>query len=41
MAWNHFETLRMIGGLFPMFPLTIVGLGQAVKHLLGKGRIHG
>lgn len=33
-AWKHFETLSVISTLFPMFPLTITGLEQAVKHLL-------
>lgn len=33
--WNH-PTVQMIGKLFPMFPLTIDGLGQAVKRLVVK-----
>jgi len=31
--WNH-PTVLMIAKLFPMFPLTIDGLGQAVKRLI-------
>ena len=33
--WNH-TTVRMIGKVFPMYPLTIEGLGRAVKKLLVK-----
>lgn len=33
--WIH-STVRVIGRLFPMFPLTIDGLGQAVKRLVVK-----
>lgn len=33
-AWSHYQTVPMVAGLFPMFPLSIDGLGQAVKHLL-------
>ena len=33
--WIH-PTVKMIGKLFPMFPLTIDGLGQAVKRLAVK-----
>ncbi|TWJ17775.1 vWA domain-containing protein [Geobacter argillaceus] len=33
-TWTHYETVPTIGGLFPMFPLTIEGLGRAVRHLL-------
>ena len=33
--WNH-PTVLMIGKLFPMFQLTIEGLGQAVKKLIVK-----
>jgi uncharacterized protein len=33
-AWGHYPTVAMVEGLFPMFPLTIQGLGQAVKRLL-------
>ncbi|MFC1933639.1 VWA domain-containing protein [Chloroflexota bacterium] len=33
--WMH-PTVRVIGKLFPMFPLTIDGLGQAVKRLVVK-----
>lgn len=35
MYWNH-TTVRMIGRVFPMYPLTIEGLNQAVKKLLVK-----
>jgi hypothetical protein len=33
--WIH-PTIRVIGKLFPMFPLTLDGLGQAVKRLVVK-----
>ncbi len=33
--WEH-PTVQTIGKLFPMFPLTIDGLGQAVKRLVVK-----
>jgi len=33
--WIH-PTVNVIGKLFPMFPLTIDGLGQAVKRLVVK-----
>jgi uncharacterized protein with von Willebrand factor type A (vWA) domain len=33
-VWGHYQTVSMVEGLFPMFPLTIAGLGRAVKHLL-------
>ncbi len=33
-VWNHYQTVPMVAGLFPMFPLSIAGLGQAVRHLL-------
>ncbi len=33
--WNH-TTVRMIERVFPMYPLTIEGLGQAVRKLLVK-----
>jgi len=33
--WIH-PTVRMIGKLFPMFPLTLDGLGLAVKKLVVK-----
>ena len=33
--WAH-TTVRMIGRVFPMYPLTIDGLQQAVKRLLVK-----
>lgn len=33
-SWTHYETVPMVAGLFPMFPLTIEGLTRAVRHLL-------
>jgi uncharacterized protein with von Willebrand factor type A (vWA) domain len=33
--WSH-PTVQLIGRLFPMFPLTIEGLGEAVKRLVVK-----
>ena len=33
--WNH-STVRIIGRIFPMYPLSIDGLGQAMKKLLVK-----
>jgi len=33
--WNH-PTVQLIGRLFPMFPLTLEGLGEAVKRLVVK-----
>lgn len=33
-SWTHYETVPTVGGLFPMFPLTLEGLGRAVRHLL-------
>lgn len=33
-TWTHYETVPTVGGLFPMFPLTLEGLGRAVRHLL-------
>jgi hypothetical protein len=33
--WNH-PTVQMIGKLFPMYELTLDGLGQAVKKLVVK-----
>lgn len=33
-SWTHYETVPMVGGLFPMFPLTLEGLARAVRHLL-------
>jgi len=33
-SWLHYETVPTVGGLFPMFPLTLDGLGRAVRHLL-------
>jgi uncharacterized protein with von Willebrand factor type A (vWA) domain len=35
-GWYH-PTIRAIGGIFPMFPLTLEGLGEAVAHLV-RGR---
>lgn len=31
--WNHYETVSVVGGLFPMFPLTLEGLSRAVRQL--------
>jgi len=33
-TWTHYETVPAVGGLFPMFPLTLEGLARAVRHLL-------
>lgn len=33
-SWTHYETVPMVAGLFPMFPLTLDGLTRAVRHLL-------
>ena len=33
-SWVHYETVPTVGGLFPMFPLTLEGLTRAVRHLL-------
>lgn len=33
-SWTEYETVPTIGGLFPMFPLTLEGLTRAVRHLL-------
>ena len=33
-SWKSYETVRTVGGLFPMFPLTLEGLTRAVRHLL-------
>ncbi len=33
-SWTHYETVSTVGGLFPMFPLTLEGLARAVRHLL-------
>jgi uncharacterized protein with von Willebrand factor type A (vWA) domain len=33
--WNH-PTVQLIGRLFPMFPFTLEGLGEAVKRLVVK-----
>lgn len=33
-SWTHYETVPTVGGLFPMFPLTLEGLTRAVRHLL-------
>lgn len=32
-TWTHYETVPMVQGLFPMFPLTLEGLTRAVRHL--------
>ena len=31
-------TIEVIGTVFPMFPLTLEGLGEAVRHLVRGGR---
>jgi uncharacterized protein with von Willebrand factor type A (vWA) domain len=36
-VWGHYETVGLIKGLFPMFPLTVKGLGLAVRQLLKSG----
>ena len=33
-SWKSYETVPTVGGLFPMFPLTLDGLARAVRHLL-------
>ncbi len=33
-SWPHYDTVETVGGLFPMFPLTLEGLDRAVRHLL-------
>ncbi len=33
-SWTHYETVPLVGGLFPMFPLTVDGLSRAVRKLL-------
>ncbi len=33
-SWAYYDTIQTIRGLFPMFPLTLAGLDQAVKALL-------
>ncbi|MEI6824619.1 MAG: VWA domain-containing protein [Desulfuromonadales bacterium] len=33
-SWTHYETVPLVGGLFPMFPLTVDGLTRAVRKLL-------
>lgn len=33
--WDDYQTVRTIRKLFPMFPLTVDGLGDAVKALVG------
>jgi uncharacterized protein len=41
IGWNHF-TVNAIRNVFPMFPLTLDGLGEAVRELVGtRGRSHG
>ena len=32
-SWVHYDTVPMVGELFPMFPLTLDGLTQAVRQL--------
>ncbi|NTU59754.1 MAG: VWA domain-containing protein [Deltaproteobacteria bacterium] len=33
-SWPYYDTVATIGGLFPMFPLTLDGLDRAVRQLL-------
>ncbi|MFZ4858983.1 MAG: vWA domain-containing protein [Desulfuromonadaceae bacterium] len=33
-SWTHYETVPLVEGLFPMFPLTVDGLTRAVRKLL-------
>ena len=33
-SWTYYETVPMVAGLFPMYPLTLDGLTRAVRHLL-------
>jgi hypothetical protein len=33
-SWEYYDTVARVGGLFPMYPLTVSGLSQAVKALL-------
>jgi uncharacterized protein with von Willebrand factor type A (vWA) domain len=33
-TWGYTDTVQTIGGLFPMFPLTLEGLDRAVRELL-------
>ncbi|MFA4915427.1 MAG: VWA domain-containing protein [Syntrophales bacterium] len=35
LSWNH-PTVMMIGNVFPMFPLTLDGLGEAIRKLTVK-----
>ncbi len=35
--WWHADTIRAVGELFPMFPMTLDGIVEAVSVLLGKG----
>ncbi len=38
-SWGYVQTARMIGGIFPMFELTLDGLDEGVKFLMkGKGK---
>jgi hypothetical protein len=34
--WQYTETIGIIAGIFPMFELTLDGLGRAVAHLMKK-----
>jgi len=34
--WGRSPTVQLIGKVFPMYPLTLDGLGQAVKKLVVK-----
>ncbi len=33
-SWSYYDTIATVGGLFPMYPLTVSGLGRAIKDLL-------
>ena len=33
-SWGYYDTVQTVGGLFPMYPLTVSGLERAVKELL-------
>ncbi|MBI5443738.1 MAG: hypothetical protein HY900_21325, partial [Deltaproteobacteria bacterium] len=34
--WSYTRTIQVIGSLFPMYELTLEGLGKAVAHLMAK-----
>ena len=39
-TWDRTHTTRILRRVFPMFPLTVDGLGDAVKLLVGSGPAH-